>query len=721
MPAMTTVMADTKSGLRTPGVVKLHNQADVETCPRNMPSIHTSPMAAVTTVVADTKSGLRTPVVVTVWNQADAETCPRSVPPVHDPQARASSGGFMALKTDIAEFTENYYEPKLARAVAQEEKSCIDHATDISGRASEKIIEEIMIEFGKRHNQVTFKGEIIEGPRQSWTAEYMALLYALRKLKDFPEILLELHTDHESLSMLFIICTTSSDAQFANMSKENGLPLLSVIRTLERQRKYPTQVKWVKSHSGIFGNAVADNLAGKYTPQGTTIPVSEQFKCPDNISQHAVRPLTFYNKHLSQMPVRQLIKTINQTNRKIDGKDKLMPAKSHDINWKLTFALLNKGTKPSTFKTGKQESSTKAYNVKAMANVLPTQHRLSEWYKGVYPNGLCRLCHEHTEDNTHVWNCQSDYAIGQRFLIKQNAVSLFIEAIISPAKSHPREKLLWRALNHIPCLQTLPSKLQNVFQYMPATFTTEQRTEIISRLNAITFEDLAKGIMPQALLECIQELNKAINITTFEKIGSNARITLQILQTCDTIQRDCREYWNQRCAITIKWEQDHGITQDQKRKHAATGEETLVIKQSEKPKRTRAVTLINKEAKRQKTELAVKLTKDILERKADNSFINPGKNLIKYKEQKADRSIPTPETQIERLEAIYTTTATPMFRQTRLIIDPILTDKVEFSDDDDYDLPGVKTDEKYEPNIFRREGGMERPEEEENIICRLGH
>ena len=339
-------------------------------------------------------------------------------------KARASSGGFMALKTDIAEFTENYYEPKLAIAVAQEGKSYIDHASDISGRASEKIIEATMIEYGKRYNQATFKGEIIEGPRQSWTAEYMALLYALRKLKDFPGILLELHTDHESLSILFRLCTTCTDKQFASMSKENGLALLSVIRTLERQREHPTVVKWVKAHSGIFGNAVADNLAGKYTPVGTTIPVSEQFKCPDNISQHAVRPLTFYNNKLSQTPVRKLIKTINLTKRKIEGKDKLMPAKSHEINWKLTLTLLNKGTKPSSFITGKKESRTKAYNVKALANILPTQHRLSEWYKGVYPDGLCRLCHEHTEDNPHVWNCPSDYATGQRDLIKQNAVRL---------------------------------------------------------------------------------------------------------------------------------------------------------------------------------------------------------------------------------------------------------------------------------------------------------
>ena len=42
-----------------------------------------------------------------------------------------------------------------------------------------------------------------------------------------------------------------------------------------------------------------------------------------------------------------------------------------------------------------------------------------------------------------------------------------------------------------------------------------------------------------------------------------------------------------------------------------------------------------------------------------------------------------------------------MYRQPRITLGP-LPERVEFSDDDDYDLPGVQTEETYEPNILLR-------------------
>jgi hypothetical protein len=75
------------------------------------------------------------------------------------------------------------------------------------------------------------------------------------------------------------------------------------------------------------------------------------------------------------------------------------------------------GIPTSSFKTNKILSDTRTYNMKNLAGKLASQDRLKLMFPEVYPNANCRLCHQHVEDNNHIWTCGSQYAIARRLEI----------------------------------------------------------------------------------------------------------------------------------------------------------------------------------------------------------------------------------------------------------------------------------------------------------------
>jgi ribonuclease HI len=103
-------------------------------------------------------------------------------------------------------------------------------------------------------------------------ASIMAIYQALPKN---PNLKLKIFTDNKSLANLHI--TKCSDKEVISQQNLSGIPILSALRHLERQRRFPTIVTWIKAHSGIFGNVIADHLAGQYAADTRTIPHSEKF------------------------------------------------------------------------------------------------------------------------------------------------------------------------------------------------------------------------------------------------------------------------------------------------------------------------------------------------------------------------------------------------------------------------------------------------------------
>ena len=124
-----------------------------------------------------------------------------------------------------------------------------------------------------------------------------------------------------------------------------------------------------------------------------------------------------------------------------------------------------------------------------------------------------------------------------------------------------------------------------------------------------------------------------------------------------------------------------------------------------------------KEKKRKRKEETTEIIANVLERKSNASgFINPPKKNKKFEELTHSRSIATPETRDDRLEAIYDMTETPMYITER-IREPEYesgTESIDFGDSDD-DTEATRPNlwkETPQPNTFWRDGGLQRPDED---------
>jgi ribonuclease HI len=196
----------------------------------------------------------------------------------------------MAREMDILTFESDTYKRILDETV---ETIILNTKEDpkTRGRAAETIVEEIIQSLDQQYQSIRCSGEIVDGPFQSWYGEYMAIYQALLKVEKFPNLKIKILTDHQSLANLFTEITTCSVSEFNSLQKQTGIPILSAIRHLEQQRTTPTTVKWIKAHSGIFGNVIADHLAGQYAANNLQIPMSQQYKCPDDFSRHSCSTL----------------------------------------------------------------------------------------------------------------------------------------------------------------------------------------------------------------------------------------------------------------------------------------------------------------------------------------------------------------------------------------------------------------------------------------------
>jgi ribonuclease HI len=182
--------------------------------------------------------------------------------------ARARSGIFMARETDIKAFEMETFSTMLDEKIS----ILIQHSKEdikTRGKAAEQIVDELIESLDQQYPTIRFSGEIVDGPYQSWYGEYMAIYQALLNVEKFPNLKLKIFTDHQSLANLFSDITKCSDEEFNSQQNLSGIPILSAIRHLERQRRFPTIVTWIKAHSGIFGNVIADHLAGNTLPRTT--------------------------------------------------------------------------------------------------------------------------------------------------------------------------------------------------------------------------------------------------------------------------------------------------------------------------------------------------------------------------------------------------------------------------------------------------------------------
>jgi hypothetical protein len=241
-----------------------------------------------------------------------------------------------------------------------------------------------------------------------------------------------------------------------------------VHRILEKKRKHPTKITWIKAHSGKFGNAVADELAGHYFHPEEELPLSQYYECPEANDISTSVTLTIFHDETTQYPIRTCLKQIHRLRDQKEGQPHLSKHNiSNENDWGYTLSVVNDGVKTTSRVTERRAHYSRAFSYKMLAFILPVQARLFSWFPYLYPDALCRLCHKEIEDNLHVWTCKSLYAIGRRTEILDNARKLLLKIIIGPATNHHFKHIIELTLNRIYCISTSPSSLKTCSSSSP--------------------------------------------------------------------------------------------------------------------------------------------------------------------------------------------------------------------------------------------------------------
>lgn len=189
-------------------------------------------------------------------------------------------------------------------------------------------------------------------------------------------------------------------------------------------------------------------------------------------------------------------------------------------------------------------------------------------------------------------------------------------------------------------------------------------------------------------------IDKSVNYSSYPSKLRSVNVEDFTFRICSVIQNASGELWKERCKITTEWETAYGITKDQKRKAPDSAEIG-----SSKPKRVR-LTKTHRSTKLEshadKITTKHKHLEDVaraMDREPEEGweFANPTKKIKKIHERQGTRCLPTPETEDDRLENIYTATETPVYN-------PSATDPLRHG----YQMYD-------EPTTSRRKGGLSRP------------
>lgn len=169
-----------------------------------------------------------------------------------------------------------------------------------------------------------------------------------------------------------------------------------------RARTAPTTLQWVRGHSGVVGNEIADGLCERAHREGLppTPPVVTD----------STRHCLMLRGHDTTGHPRWVLKKQAQClhNSKLRQNSQLRRACPPNGSIELAITLL-RPDKVRSFK----DSTRYAFRSKLITATLPTMERQGTWHPAIYPNTLCRRCHACAETVDHLLACPAAVAARQ--------------------------------------------------------------------------------------------------------------------------------------------------------------------------------------------------------------------------------------------------------------------------------------------------------------------
>ncbi|KAG9072761.1 hypothetical protein KI688_000539 [Linnemannia hyalina] len=252
-------------------------------------------------------------------------------------------------------------------------------------------------------NPLTVQGRT-DGHASSAKAELMGLLAAVLSAPPEQDIVVKL--DNQSVVEQYSrLVKNRRDTLPRKRFRSTYAGIWAVLWQAVESRPGRVEVVWIKGHSNIHGNELADQAA-KVAAQSGSVPwmvdltqqtdITTFAHCYGGIVEIDLRQLL---KQQSTIRHHQAWTSQRRVKRAIPDID--------DVEWNSTLAYVHDRHAVFTFYSNSKDSHQRTHHIKKLHGMLPTLNSMQARKPNLYPTCVCRRCELEKEDNNHVWKCPS--------------------------------------------------------------------------------------------------------------------------------------------------------------------------------------------------------------------------------------------------------------------------------------------------------------------------
>ncbi|KAG9061442.1 hypothetical protein KI688_007433 [Linnemannia hyalina] len=407
-------------------------------------------------------------------------------------------------------------------------------------------------------NPLTVQGRT-DGHASSAKAELMGLLAAVLSAPPEQDIVVKLDNQYvvEQYSRLV---KNRRDTLPRKRFRSTYAGIWAVLCQVVESRPGGVEVVWIKGHSNIHGNELADQAA-KVAAQSGSVPwmvdltqqtdITTFAHCYGGIVEIDLRQLL---KQQSTIRHHQAWTSQRRVKRAIPDID--------DVEWNSTLAYVHDRHAVFTFYSNSKDSHQRTHHIKKLHGMLPTLNSMQARKPNLYPTCVCRRCELEKEDNDHVWKCPS--AAETTTEIWKEAMGKINEWGVQATNSYnaARKREYKRAVDRgrqvprpVPIHWWPPSDADHVrgFSSIGGARAVHSGSPALDRDEKPMWNvsDLLRGITPLSMLtewSAVFRTPMSIAKTVLHKFVGYLEA-----QASELI-------WKPRCSATIAWEQSQGIS-----------------------------------------------------------------------------------------------------------------------------------------------------------------